>query len=45
MEKIILEGTEVFAQVQELILQPQSEIGAFRRFWESRAIVLKMKIW
>ena len=32
MEKIILEGTEVFAQVQELILQPQSEIGAFRRF-------------
>lgn len=32
MEKIILEGAEVFAQVQELILQPQSEIGAFRRF-------------
>ena len=32
MEKIILEGAEVFAQVQELILQPQSEIGAFRMF-------------
>lgn len=32
MEKIILEGEEVFAQAEELILQPQSEIGAFRKF-------------
>lgn len=32
MEKIILEGAEVMTQAEELILQPQSEIGAFRRF-------------
>lgn len=32
MEKIILEGEDVFAQAEELILQPQSEIGAFRKF-------------
>lgn len=32
MEKILLEGTEVLQSVEELILQPQSEIGHFRRF-------------
>lgn len=32
MEKILLEGKEVLQTVKELILQPQSEIGHFRRF-------------
>ena len=32
MEKILTEGNEVLQTVTELILQPQSEIGHFRRF-------------
>lgn len=32
MEKILLEGKEVLQTVEELILQPQSEIGHFRKF-------------
>lgn len=32
MQRILTEGEEVFLDVSELILQPQSEIGAFRRF-------------
>lgn len=34
MEKILSQGREVLAGVRELILQPQSEIGHFRRFLE-----------
>lgn len=32
MEKILTEGNEVLQTVTELVLQPQSEIGHFRRF-------------
>ena len=32
MEKILTEGNEVLQTVTELVLQPQSEIGRFRRF-------------
>lgn len=32
MEKILTEGESVLRTVQELVLQPQSEIGSFRKF-------------
>ncbi len=32
MEKILTEGEVVLRTVQEMVLQPQSEIGAFRKF-------------
>lgn len=38
MEKILREGEEVLPGFRELILQPQSDVGNFRRFLHSRKL-------
>lgn len=40
MEKILTEGMERAVQLKELILQPQSELGRFRRFLKKNGFVI-----
>lgn len=40
MEKILLEGRDVWEAAEELVLQPQSEIGHFRRFLAEQGLCI-----